>query len=76
MLRPYDIAPQSVVVTQQGIRKNQFSADRIQFMKDGNMKIQLAGIKNDYDRDGFEIIVVKASQEKLCPVITLKAYLK
>ena len=74
MLRPSDMAPQAVTISK-GVKKNmQFSVNQIQFLENGDMKLKLFAIKNDYARDGFEISIVGSSVEKLCPVRALKCY--
>ena len=64
MLRPSDVAPQVINVSK-GVKKNvQFSVNQIQFLENGDMKLKLFGIKNDYSRGGFEISC--ACTEMLC----------
>ena len=75
MLRPSDIAPQVVTVSKSGIKNSQFTVDKVKFLESGDMKLSLHGIKNDYDRDGFEITIVKSSVEKVCPVKALHCYI-
>ena len=76
MLRPSDIAPRSVIVKKTGIKNVQFTANRVSFMENGCAKIRLLGIKNDYHRDGFEVVLLPASERKLCPVRALQIHLK
>lgn len=75
MLRPSDIAPRSVKVKKGVVVQAQFTTDRLAFLSDGSAEVYLAGIKNDYQRDGFRVFLKPSSEAKMCPVRALKAYL-
>lgn len=64
MLRPSDIAPQC------GFYRNQ-----IKFNEDKSVTLTLFGIKNDYDRKGFEIRIQPADDPNICPISCLYTYL-
>ena len=54
-LRPSDIAPRSVHISQQGIiHSNVFTCDKVFFLEQG-MVLHLHSVKNDYSRDGFHV---------------------
>ena len=74
MLCPSDLAPRAVCVGQSGVKNIQFSLDQVQFQSDGSVKLTMHGIKNDYNRDGFVVIVRPCSDIMLCPVDALKCY--
>ena len=75
MLRPSDIAPKSYFMQDGERKQNIFSADRVCFQEDGTVKLKLFGIKNDYTRDGFEVVIVPSSDLDVCPVDCLKCYM-
>ena len=76
MLRPSDIAPKAVVREgEDSYKKFVMSTDQVHFNPDGSATITLFGIKNDYSREGFEVIVQPASVVRLDPVATLRTYI-
>ena len=77
MLRPSDIAPQSVIVDGSGeVRDMQFTVDQLNFKADGSVAIAIHGNKNDTHRHGFVVDVTPASDVSICPVRTLRTYLQ
>lgn len=52
------------------------SVDQVVFNQSGSMEVTLFGIKNDYDREGFVVTVQPAQVDRLCPVKTLRHYIK
>ena len=76
ILRPSDIAPCAVVVKKSGVESLQFTANRIDIDEENSIiKLRLLGIKNDYERQGFEVVVRAAQNKKLCPIVTMQAWL-
>ena len=76
ILRPSDIAPRFIHISQQGIvNSNVFTRDKVFFTEQG-MVLYLHGVKNDYSRDGFHVCVNLASDPVICPVRTLEDYLE
>jgi len=76
MLRPSDIAPRSVTLQEEELKLNEFTRDNVMFQPDGTLCMYLHGIKNDYARDGFRVIINPMDEEKLCPVQTLYDYME
>ena len=77
MLRPSDIAPNAFNLTPEGEQKQLcLTTNQLEFLEDGSCKIVFHGIKNDYDRDGFEVILRPTSNPRLDPVLTLKNYIQ
>ena len=52
------------------------STDNLIFNSDGSLTIIFHGIKNDYDRNGFEVNLPKASHPRLDPAKALQCYLQ
>ena len=77
MLRPSDIAPKGEVFNSfSGETSNSlFTTDMLKFTNDG-LLITLMAIKNDSNRDGFEVFLPSIQESKLDPVQTLKDYLR
>ena len=77
MLRPSDIAPKGEVFNSfSGETSNfLFTTDMLKFTNDG-LLITLMAIKNDSNRDGFEVFLPSIQESKLDPVQTLKDYLR
>ena len=77
MLRPSDLAPKAVSydpvtgVTSRVI----FSTKNVRFNVDGSMNLTLFGIKNDYYRKGFEVMVPPHKNKCLDPVCALRCYI-
>lgn len=78
MLRPSDIAPrtQSLNTNTSAVENIVFSTRQLDFVTDGSLKIHFFGIKNDTNRDGFEVQIQPHSCEKLDPVRTLRTYVE
>ena len=77
MLRPSDVAPKATFITKDlECRQFTFSADQVSFHDTGHVSITLHGIKNDYDRDGFEIKIPPAREPKLDPATALRVYME
>ena len=77
MLRPSDIAPHSKHADLEGKwLQNHVKRSWLSFSKVGYLEMYMFGIKNDYDRKGFCVAIPEASDGVLCPVCTLKEYLK
>ena len=76
MLRPSDIAPRSMIMTEDKWQSLVFTTDQIQFDDRGAAKIIFFGIKNDYKRDGFEVHLSPSTEPRLDPVRALKAYIQ
>lgn len=77
MLRPSDIAPQSVVFdpVECVSRRRVFSTSQIIF-GECDMTISFHGIKNDTSRAGFVVTVPKTSNVKIDPVQCMLDYVK
>ena len=75
MLRPSDIAPNAVLVADGNEQKMCLTVNQLEFQEDGSCKVTFHGIKNDYSRDGFEVVLQPASNPRLDLVLTLKNYL-
>ena len=72
MMRPSDPAPIAQCY-QDGVFKSMvLSTKNISFHPDGSLTIVFHGIKNDYDRQGFEVNLPGASIPRICPVCALK----
>lgn len=78
MLRPSDVAPKAKVYDSmtKKLVKTFMRTDQVRFLQDGSMKIVLHGIKNDYHRDGFEVLVNPASDPQLDPVRAMQLYIQ
>ena len=78
MLRPSDIAPRSQVYDSSSGSFNSMllTTNHVVFHDDGSMSITLHGIKNDYDRHGFEVNLPPATTARLCPVRALRCYIQ
>lgn len=77
MLRPSDIAPKGQVFNSFSGETSNFilTTDMLSFSDDGVL-ITLMAIKNDSNRDGFEIFLPSIQMSKLDPVQTLKDYIE
>lgn len=77
MLRPSDAAPRALVYDSDKdvYRRFIFSTDHITFHDDNCATITLHGIKNDYQRDGFDIRIESTGGDKLDPVHALRDYI-
>ena len=78
MLRPSDIAPRATVFDedQQTFQRLILTTENVQFNTDNSVTITFFGIKNDYSRDGFAVVIQPALIVKLDPVATLRCYIK
>ena len=77
MLRPSDVAPNSLFVDEDGIEnKFIFSRNQIAFTDSGNLAITIHGNKNDTTRTGFTVEIPRANNTRICPVESLSAYLQ
>ncbi len=77
MLRQSDIAPWSKYHDASGVLQSVlFTTRDICFLQNGAMQVMLFAIKNDYHRQGFDVMVQPAWIECLCPVRTLRQYIK
>ena len=76
MLRPSDIAPKSKVFRDDQWQDLVLSTNQVKFNTDGSAVITLFGIKNDYKRDGFEVVLRPTTDAKIDPVKTLRAYIE
>ena len=75
MLRPSDIAPNATVVNDKGEHEQLvMTTDQLRFENDGSCVITFHGIKNDYSRDGFEVVLQPSRMPRLDRVVTLKCY--
>ena len=74
MLRPSDVAPKSIHAEDEHFSPNEFTRQNIEFRKD-DMVLYLFGIKNDYKRDGFRVVLPRLENTKLCPVDALETYI-
>ena len=78
MLRPSDVAPNATFYNQHSEteQKLSFTTDMVTFLPgDNGIKLSLFGIKNDTQREGFEVTVPKHNNDLLDPGITLKEYI-
>lgn len=66
MLRPSDIAPRSGRV---------FRHSMVTVLEDGDLEIYLHGIKNDFKRDSFRIVLPPCRNPQVCPVSALGIYM-
>ena len=77
MTRPSDLAPKAkifdpITMTSKPIV---LSVDDIQFLEDGSMIVTFWGIKNDTQRQGFEVSVPPSEDSIMNPVSCLKTYI-
>ena len=79
MARPSDLAPNAGVFDQESFEFSKIilSTENFEFSVDC-MKLYLHGIKNDYQRDGFEVTIPRMSAQnvKIDPVHTLECYIQ
>ena len=77
MLRPSDAAPLSKVFNEgaQKFKPVVLSTKNLKFHDDGSLTIIFHGIKNDYDRDGFEVNLPRASTARVDPSKALQCYI-
>ena len=77
MLRPSDVAPNAEHFDiDAGIAsKITMSTKQVKFKDDGSLTLWLQGIKNDRDRDGFQVNIPQASEPKIDPVKALQVYM-
>ena len=79
MARPSDFAPKAGIFNPDSCEfsKLVFSTNQFEFSVD-NMKLSFHGIKNDYQRDGFELTIPRMNVDdvKIDPVHTLECYIK
>ena len=78
MTRPSDVAPLSTLYDEkEGVFKPMvLSTENIRFNTNGSMTIIFHGIKNDYDRNGFEVNLPPASNPRLDVVRALRCYIQ
>ena len=77
MARPSDLAPKGVTFTAAGSCKTMiFSLDQVKFCDNGNLSIQLFGIKNDVHRKGFVVTIPPAENNFVDPVQCLQVYIQ
>ena len=77
MLRPSDIAPHATLIDKDGkVSQMKITVDQVKFAESGHMVISLHGIKNDYHRDGFDVVVTPSSEAKVDPVDAMKVYIQ
>jgi hypothetical protein len=78
MLRPSDVAPRAETIDLDTGIASRFimTPSQVKFEKDGSLTLWLHGIKNDMARDGFQINIPPASEDKIDPVTALKAYIQ
>ena len=76
MMRPSDLAPKSVTSVEDTLQfiQNELKRSAIE-LRENDMILYLFGIKNDYSRDGFQIILPRASDPLICPVDSLQCYI-
>ena len=77
MLRPSDVAPRSKVFQKnmESYENLVLTVNQIKFESDGSVKITFFGIKNDYHRDGFEVVLHPLSVPCVDPVCALRCYI-
>ena len=75
MIRPFDVAPKSVQATVDDFVPNEFKRSNLEF-REKDLVIYLFGIKNDYNRDGFRVVLPRSEDSMICPVGTLYDYVK
>lgn len=77
MLRPSDVAPAAELFdpASESSRVFQFTTDDVQFNAD-RMTVQLHGIKNDYQRRGYEVSIPRSSNASCCPVLAMYKYIE
>ena len=77
-MRPSDAAPMSRIYdTDTGLYRSMvLTTCNVVFHQDNSMTIIFHGIKNDYDRQGFEVNLPSATQVRLCPVRALRCYIQ
>ena len=77
MLRPSDAAPLSRVFDEekQRFKSVVLSTKDLKVHQNGSLTIIFHGIKNDYNRDGFEVNIPPASVARIDPVKALQCYI-
>ena len=77
MTRPSDLAPKAKIFDPQSMSSKAvvLSVDDIQFHENGSMTIVFWGIKNDTNRQGFEISIPPSSDKVMDPVCCLRVYI-
>ena len=77
MTRPSDIAPKGKVYnpTTKSMEPVVMSRDDVVFNNDGSMTITFWAIKNDTNRQGFEVNIPPSSESTIDPVECLKTYI-
>ena len=78
MLRPSDIAPHAKLYNSScGVVESMtFNRNQVTFEQDKSMTILFHGIKNDYNRDGFQVRITPSEDPTLDPVDTLHCYIQ
>ena len=74
MLRPSDVSPAAELFNPAS-RVFQFTTDEIQFNAD-RMVVQFRRIKNDYQRQGYEVSIPRSSNAACCPVLAMYKYIE
>ena len=77
MLRPSDVAPHAKLYNKEtgAMDRMLFTMDQLTFEEDNSVTINFHGIKNDYNRDGFQVRITPSTNPKLDPVATLRCYI-
>lgn len=78
MLRPSDVAPNAQVFNSETLtpEKLLFAKNQLDFREDGSLCVRFLGIKNDYDREGFEVVLPASRDLKVDPVGALRCYIE
>ena len=76
MLRPSDVAPGAELFNPETNTTSgfEFTVNDVEFLDD-HMLVNLHGIKNDYQRRGFQVKIHRATEPLVCPVLSLQEYI-
>lgn len=78
MTRPSDLAPKAKIfdTTDMSLKSIAMTLNDIEFHQDGSLTVKFWGIKNDTNRQGFEVKVPKNKNLTMDPVECLKKYIE
>ncbi len=76
MMQLSDFAPRACQWTGKVVKDTVFSVDQVVFNQSGTVDVTLFGIKNDYNHQGFVMIVQPTRMDSVCPVKALRHYIK
>ena len=78
MARPSDLAPMSTMFEPElgTTSRTALCTDQLVFNQDGSLTITFFGIKNDYNRKGFEVRIPRTEDAAIDPVGCLHTYIR